>query len=122
MKGAFWRLWWRQRNVIRDHALLKEVVRRIIDFTHPDQIILFGSAARGQLRPDSDFDLLVVKQGATEPRQLAQLIQTQLFGIPMPVDIIVTTPEDLAASRKQWWTLLGRVGREGKRLYVNGRS
>ena len=117
MKGAPWRSWWRQRNVIRDHTLLKEIVRRIIAFAGPDQIILFGSAARGQLRPDSDFDLLVVKAGVTEPREYARRIQTHLFGIPMPVDVIVTTPEDLQAARNQGWTLLGRVVREGKRLY-----
>ena len=122
MKGPFWRMWWRQRDVIRDHAVLMEIVRRIVDVAQPDQVILFGSAARGQFGPGSDFDLLVVKEGATDPRQVARQIHTQLFGISMPVDVVVTTPEDLAAARKQWWTLLGRVAREGKRLYVNGRQ
>src|SRR5574337_1246897 len=51
------------RDVERDRAVLTEVVRRIVQVAQPDQVILFGSAARGRLRPDSDFDLLVIKSG-----------------------------------------------------------
>jgi predicted nucleotidyltransferase len=36
---------------------LDEAVRRIVESVHPRRIILFGSAARGDGRPDSDLDL-----------------------------------------------------------------
>jgi UTP:GlnB (protein PII) uridylyltransferase len=53
-----------------DQGLLDEAVRRVVDVAHPDRIILFGSAARGQMGPDSDLDLLVVKSwSSTEARQ-----------------------------------------------------
>ncbi|MCK9631812.1 MAG: nucleotidyltransferase domain-containing protein [Methanoregula sp.] len=32
-----------------------------MDVAKPEKIILFGSAARGEMRPDSDIDLLVIK-------------------------------------------------------------
>ena len=38
--------------------VLDEIVRRVIEVAQPDRIILFGSAARGQMGPDSDIDLL----------------------------------------------------------------
>ena len=43
--------------------VLDEVVQRIVAVADPEKIILFGSAARGELGPDSDLDLLVVKSG-----------------------------------------------------------
>jgi len=42
--------------------LLAEIVRRIRAVSDPEQIILFGSQARGDFRPDSDLDLLVIKR------------------------------------------------------------
>jgi predicted nucleotidyltransferase len=59
-----------QRTVVREPAslgypALAEIVRRVVDAAHPDSIILFGSAARGETGPDSDLDLLVVKTGVS---------------------------------------------------------
>ena len=102
------------RNVERDRAVLTEIVRRIVDVAQPEQVILFGSAARGRLRPDSDFDLLVVKSGVPDTRDLTRRIYAHLYGIHMPVDVIVATPEDIQASR---YKMLGRIYYEGRRLY-----
>jgi hypothetical protein len=44
-----------------DETLLNEVVRRILTVARPDRIILFGSAATGQMTKDSDIDLLVME-------------------------------------------------------------
>ncbi|MBI3302725.1 MAG: nucleotidyltransferase domain-containing protein [Deltaproteobacteria bacterium] len=43
-----------------DSQLLKELVQRIVKAVHPIRIILFGSAARGEMGPNSDLDVLVV--------------------------------------------------------------
>ena len=51
--------------------VLDEVVQRIVAVADPEKIILFGSAARGELGPDSDLDLLVVKS-EVHRRKLAQ--------------------------------------------------
>ena len=37
--------------------ILDDLVRRIIEVVQPQRIILFGSAARGDMRPDSDIDI-----------------------------------------------------------------
>lgn len=98
--------------------ILDEVIRRIVEVAHPDQIILFGSAARGQMGPDSDFDLLVVKSGVQHRRRLAQQIYLNLFGVAVPVDVIVVTPEDIEAFKGKVGTIIGPALKEGKLLYA----
>ena len=39
---------------------LAEMIRRVVEVAHPQRLILFGSAARGEMGPHSDVDLLVV--------------------------------------------------------------
>ena len=97
---------------------LDEIVRRIVDVARPEQIILFGSAARGQMGPDSDIDLLVVKAGVPHRRRLAQELSLALFGIPIPVDIIVVTPEDVQAFRHKAGTIIDPALREGRVVYA----
>ena len=60
-------------------AVLDDVVRRIVAVAQPERIILFGSAARGGMGPHSDFDLLIVKEGAHR-RNLAGRIYENLHG------------------------------------------
>ena len=43
-----------------DEKLLREIVRRVLTVTRPEKIILFGSAATGQMTKDCDIDLLIV--------------------------------------------------------------
>ena len=45
--------------------ILAEVVRRLQELYHPEQIYLFGSTARGESGPDSDYDLMVVVADST---------------------------------------------------------
>jgi predicted nucleotidyltransferase len=54
-------------NTIRDD-ILKEIIKRVVDVAHPESIIMFGSAARGEMGPNSDVDLLVIKNGEYDQR------------------------------------------------------
>lgn len=101
-----------------DQNLLDEIVRRVVEVAQPDRIILFGSAARGEMGPDSDLDLLVVKAGVPHRRRLGQAIHRKLFGIGVPVDIIVVTPEDIQAFQDKVGTIIGPALKEGKLLYA----
>jgi predicted nucleotidyltransferase len=47
-----------------DPAILADIVRRIVRAAKPEKIVLFGSAARGEMGPDSDYDVLVIKGGS----------------------------------------------------------
>lgn len=65
--------------------VLAEIIRRIVKVAAPEKIILFGSAARGEMGPNSDVDLLVIKAGAHR-RQL-----THAEPPPVPTPLIAPT-------------------------------
>ena len=46
-----------------DQSILDDIIRRIVEVAHPERIVLFGSAARGDMNRHSDVDLFVVKNG-----------------------------------------------------------
>ena len=50
--------------------LVEEIAKKIVEVFHPTQIVLFGSRARGEARPDSDVDLLVVYDGPLSRREV----------------------------------------------------
>ena len=77
------------------HVIIDEIVHRIVEVAKPDRIILFGSAARGGEDTAKDLDLLVVKSGVSHRRRLAQQIHLKMFGIGIPIDILVVTPQDI---------------------------
>jgi len=99
--------------------MLREIVRRIVAAVHPEKIILFGSAARGEMGPDSDLDLLVVKQ-CEHRREMAWTIQRQLVGaaVGIPKDILVFTPDDIARLKDTPGLIVRTALEEGRVLYA----
>ena len=96
---------------------IQEMVRRIVERFHPDKIILFGSYARGTAGPDSDVDLLVVKNVSGSKRQERLAIRLALSGIGLAKDIIVVTPEEVERYKDIVGTIIYPALREGKVLY-----
>lgn len=97
--------------------LLDQVVQRIVSVAKPERIILFGSAARGELTADSDLDFLVVKSGSFKRRALAQEIYMNLFGMGIPVDIVIATPEEIEQYRGRVGGVIGPALQEGREVY-----
>jgi len=97
---------------------LGSLVRRIVEAVHPLRIILFGSAARGEAGPDSDVDVLVVMPEGTHRLQTMQFLHTQLFGIPLAVDILVATPSDLERHRSNVGLIYRTILEQGKEIYA----
>lgn len=86
-----------QRTGTLDPAVLEEIVRRIVEVAAPERIILFGSAARGEMGPDSDVDLLVIVGAAANEntRAVTRAIYGRLLGITLPVDVVVARQETI---------------------------
>lgn len=101
-----------------DPAVLDEIVRRIVEVAQPERIILFGSAARGTMRPDSDVDLLVVKAGEYDVHALTGAIYRRLLGLTQPVDVIVAQPETLQRYGAVPFLVYAPALQEGKELYA----
>ena len=97
--------------------VLQEIVRRIVDVAAPERILLFGSRAKGEAKPDSDYDLLVVRSGVPHRRRLAQAIYRNMRGIMHGVDVIVETPEHLAETAGMPGLIYAEALREGTVVY-----
>ena len=97
---------------------LEAALERIVAVARPDRVILFGSAARGTVGPESDLDLLVIKRGIPSRRQLAQAIYRALVGVPCSIDVVVVTPEDVEALKDGVATIVGPALREGREVYA----
>ena len=97
---------------------IDEMVRRLTERFAPEQIILFGSHARGTAGPDSDVDLLVVMPVQGSRREKAIEIGVALHDIPVPMDIIVTTPEDFEWRKEIVGTIEHPAALEGRVLYA----
>ena len=100
-----------------DARMLDRVVARLVEAVHPLRVVLFGSAARGTMRENSDLDLLVVVPDGTHCRRTAQQLYRDLAGLGVAKDIVVTTPEILARNSDNRWLVYYHALREGRELY-----
>ena len=97
--------------------ILDRIIKRVVKTAHPEKIVLFGSAARGQMGPDSDVDLLVIKSGVHR-RKLAREIYKSLIGVAQAVDVVVVTPEDIERFGACPALVIEPALREGRVVYV----
>ena len=98
-------------------AVLDEAVRRIVAAVQPQRIVLFGSAARGDMGPDSDIDLLVVVRDGVHRRRTAQALYRSLTGLGFAKDLVVATESDLRDFGNEPSFVFADALREGKELY-----
>ena len=99
-------------------ALLDDIVQRIVEVADPQKIILFGSAARGEMGPHSDVDLLVVKDGVHR-RELSRRIYKNMWHVGVAVDIVVATPQDIKQYADCTALVLYDALQKGRVIYEN---
>jgi len=98
-------------------ALIRDIVRRIVDTAQPEKVILFGSQARGDARPNSDFDVLVIKQ-SDEPRYRRSIpLYVALADLPVEVEVMVYTPEEVDEWSQVPQAFVTTALREGTAIY-----
>jgi predicted nucleotidyltransferase len=108
-----------RRNVKK--SLLNEIIRRIVDVANPEKIILFGSAARGEMGPDSDIDLLVIKDDAFDEGTLTEEIYMNLIGIGKAVDVVLISGADAEQYRDSPFFVVYPALRQGREVYNAGK-
>jgi predicted nucleotidyltransferase len=96
-----------------ENGLLNNVIGKLVAAFSPEQIILFGSRARGDAHADSDFDLLVVASSSDPIHARMAKAQHALRGIPTAVDVFVCTPEEVATYRSWLSHTIAVALREG---------
>ena len=99
-------------------ALIEEIVRRVLSVARPDKIILFGSAATGEMTRDSDIDLLVVEPDPHDRRRESIRIDEALSGMGYPFDVIVITSDWFEASKTVIGGIAYPANKYGKVIYA----
>ena len=98
-----------------DPAILADVVKRIVAAAEPEKIVLFGSAVRGEMGPDSDLDLLVIKGGRFNRHRVSTAIYRNLSG-EIGADAVVT-PEEVERHRDTHCLVIRPAMGEGTVVY-----
>ncbi len=102
-------------------SIIQDIVKAVLEIAEPERITLFGSAVRGELGPDSDVDLLVVEKESSFHRGSrwaeASRIRRALWGVPVAIDILLFTPEEIEKWKDSTNHVIARSMKEGRVLY-----
>jgi predicted nucleotidyltransferase len=106
-----------QRLTSLGDDLVQDIVQCIAETAQPGKLNLFGSRARGNARPDSDLDVLVIKQSDEPGYRRDTPLYLALAGLNAPVDFMVYTPEEVREWRAVSQAFITTAVREGKVVY-----
>ena len=101
----------------RESVPLAEIVDRIRSCGDPEKIVLFGSRARGDAKPESDVDILVIEKSDQPRFKRSSRYRKALMGLVPSKDIVVWTPDETEEWREVPTAFITTVLREGVVLY-----
>ena len=103
--------------MLDSETILDEMISRIREKMNPDRVILFGSRARGNARPDSDFDLLLIQDSNLPRHRRSAPVYSLLADLPVEVEVMVYTPQEVREWSNVPEAFITTALREGKVLY-----
>jgi uncharacterized protein len=107
-------------NKYQRDDILRGITSRIADAFHPRRIVLFGSRARGEARPGSDYDIFVEMETDLRPVERAARID-ELFGWrDWSMDLVVYTPDEAKRCVRNAGFIMDEIEKEGVVLYEEG--
>src|ERR1035437_3393708 len=101
-----------------DEKLLREIVRRVLTVTRPEKIILFGSAATGQMTKNSDIDLLIVEPAPRNRHEESVAIADAIGDVNFPVDVKIIASARFDATKDILVGTACPAHKYGRVLYV----
>src|ERR1700687_3406751 len=93
------------------------IVERLLSAGEAERIVLFGSRAREAGRARSDYDLLIVQRSPAPRFARAGAYYRALIDLPIEVDIVVVTPEEVRDWEHVPQAFITTALREGRTLY-----
>ena len=106
-------------EILERDPVLVEIVRRLVEAYRPECIYLFGSKARGDAGPDSDYDVLVIVPDDAPPaRRTSRLAYEALWGTGVAADVLVWPRRRFDSRLHLKASLPATVQREGKLLHA----
>ena len=97
--------------------ILEHIVDRLVELAHPDRVILFGSAATGNMTADSDLDLLVIERQVADTRRESIRLRAALEDVPFPIDVIVMSRQGFDDTKDVIGGIAYPAHRYGRVLY-----
>jgi len=98
---------------------IDKIVPMIVSLASPDQIILFGSYARGDYTDKSDIDLLIIKRNLKNGREINNILYRAFFEnkIDVPIDLISVDYNKYHELNNTIGYIYKTIKEEGKVLY-----
>jgi predicted nucleotidyltransferase len=108
-----------RRNECQDLSIIEQLVTLITSKISPEQIILFGSYARGENRTNSDIDILIVMRNLKNERKITGLLYKELLknSISVPVDFLAIDCDKYNKIKNKPGCIYKTIDREGVLLY-----
>ena len=102
-----------------DIPYIDKIIPIIVSIASPDQIILFGSYARGDNREKSDIDLLIVKKGLKKGREICGSIYRAFLDndIGIPVDLLTIDYDRYLELNNEIGYVYKTIKEQGKVIY-----
>ena len=112
---------WNRGDGEPDRELLEAAIGVVRRHCEPTRIVLFGSAARGELTNDSDIDLLVVVPEASYDERRAKAVDIrEEIGYHPRADVLVETEAAVAEAARTLAGILRTATEEGLTVYEAG--
>jgi predicted nucleotidyltransferase len=98
---------------------MDKILSLIVSLVSPDQIILFGSYARGDNTEKSDIDLLITKKDLRDSNEMTDLLYRAFYNnkIGIPVDLIVMDYNKYLKLNNEIGYIYKTIKQEGKLIY-----
>ena len=101
-----------------DKNAIKQVAKRIGIKANAEQVILFGSHARGDADENSDVDLMIIAESNLPRFKRSRELYKLFRPYPFSMDLLVYTPQEIEKGKQSYLTFVSKVLKEGKTLYV----
>jgi predicted nucleotidyltransferase len=96
---------------------LKEIIKRIVEEANPDQIILFGSRAKGEDKRWSDYDICVLVKKGVNLKDLEKRLYLKLYGTKVAVDIIAEFTDRFEEVKQNRYLVYHEIEKYGEIVY-----
>ena len=100
---------------------MKKTFERIVELVRescdPDEVLLFGSFAKGSATLHSDIDIMVVGEFGGSRRSVSNAVADSLRRMPIKVDVLLLSPAELTKARAEPHSFLGSSLMSAKSLY-----
>ncbi len=101
-----------------DENEIKRVATVIGVESNADQVIMFGSHARGDANENSDVDLLIIAESNLPRFKRSRRLYKLFRPYPFSMDLLVYTPQEIEKGKRSNISFVSTVLREGKTLYA----